>query len=38
MPEIDEQDVNVVTWLRLCPATFQFDLGDWSTMALTGTV
>ena len=34
LPEIDEQDVNVVAWLHLCPATFQFDLGDWNTMAL----
>jgi hypothetical protein len=34
LPEIDEQDVNVVTWLHLCPSTFQFDLGDWSTMGL----
>ena len=31
LPEIDEQDVNVATWLHLRPVTFQFDLGDWST-------
>jgi hypothetical protein len=23
LPEIDEQDVNVATWLHLCPVTFQ---------------
>jgi hypothetical protein len=34
LPEIDEQDVNVATWLHLCPVTFQFDLGDWSTVEL----
>jgi hypothetical protein len=34
LPEMDEQIINLVIWLHLCPATFQFDLGDWSTMGL----